>query len=107
MKVFLTLHGCKNSRTGQRGAAGASLMRLKDHECRWGVRDLTRTKMTPKQRVLKKYPDAFCDRSGAHFYIAGKTGALTYRWPSPVVAWRNAWAEVRTMTRRACVKAYG
>jgi hypothetical protein len=56
---------------------------------------------------LKKYPDAFCDRSHALFYIAGKTGALTYRHSSPMVAWRNAWAEVRTMTRRACVKAYG
>ena len=55
--------------------------------------------MTPKQRVLKRWPDAYCCEAD---YIHAPTGKQVIRWvvhaeraysgegPTPAAAWRDA-----------------
>lgn len=67
---------------------------------------MTATRLTPKQRVLKRYPDARCLRSFAMYYVTGPYCAVTWRCASAARAWREAWREIRSMTRRECEAWY-
>jgi hypothetical protein len=64
-------------------------------------------KMTPKQRVLKRYPAATLTGSWPTIYVLGKWRAISYSQLSASLAWKDAWREVRKFNRKECVERYG